>query len=139
MPKYIDADAFVKEKREWYCEQCEKRKGMKRGRLQFVYEIGDAPCLACYIDDMIYDIEDFPAADVEPKRKGAKLYTAHEVAVILAEAIGDDCACNVNGNDEWLSFHCDFRDTVCPDVCGVACWEQFLKHLDKKPKEADNE
>jgi NADH pyrophosphatase NudC (nudix superfamily) len=70
MPKYIDADEFVRLKREWYCEQCEKRKGMKRGRLQFVYEIGDAPCRACNVDDMISDIEDFPAADVEPVRHG---------------------------------------------------------------------
>lgn len=70
MPKYIDVEAFVKEKREWYCAQCEKRKSMKRGRLQFVYEIGDAPCRACYIDDMISDIEDLPAADVESVRHG---------------------------------------------------------------------
>lgn len=69
MPKYIDADEFVRLKREWYCEQCEKRKGMKRGKLQFVYEIGDAPCRACDVDDVISDIEDFPASDVEPKRK----------------------------------------------------------------------
>lgn len=69
MPKYIDADEFVRLKREWYCEQCLKRKGMKRGKLQFVYEIGDAPCRACDVDDVISDIEDFPAADVEPKRK----------------------------------------------------------------------
>ena len=68
MPKYIDVDEFVKIKREWYCEQCLKRKGMKRGKLQFVYEIGGAPCRACDVDDMISDIEDFPAADVEPKQ-----------------------------------------------------------------------
>lgn len=69
MPKYIDADAFVKEIREWYCAQCEERKGMKRGRLQFVYAVGDAPCRACYIDDIISDIEDYPAANVEPKQR----------------------------------------------------------------------
>jgi rubrerythrin len=70
MPKYIDADEFVKINREWYCEQCQKRKGMKRGKLQFVYEIGGAPCRACDVDDVISDIEDFPAADVEPVRHG---------------------------------------------------------------------
>ncbi len=69
MPKYIDADEFVRLKREWYCEQCQKRKGMKRGKLQFVYEIGGAPCRACDVDDVISDIEDFPAADVEPKQR----------------------------------------------------------------------
>ena len=70
MSKYIDADEFVKKNREWYCEQCQRRKGMKRGKLQFVYEIGGAPCRACDVDDMISDIEDFPAADVEPRRHG---------------------------------------------------------------------
>lgn len=68
-----------------------------------------------------------------------KMYTAHDVAELLAEVIGDDCACNVNGNDEWLPCHCDFRDTVCPYPVGVACWEQFLKHLGKKPKEEEND
>lgn len=70
MAKYIDADEFVRLKREWYCEECEKRKGMKRGRLQFVYEIGGAPCRACDVDDVISDIEDFPDADVEPVKHG---------------------------------------------------------------------
>lgn len=56
-----------------------------------------------------------------------KLFTAHEVAEILADAIGDDCACNVNGNDEWLSEKCEFQD-ICPNTVGVSCWEQYLKH-----------
>ena len=61
-------------------------------------------------------------------------FNRHEVACIIADAIGDDCACNVNGNDEWLPMYCDFSETVCPNPVGVACWEQYLKHLDKKPK-----
>ena len=56
----------------------------------------------------------------------------HEVAELLANIIGDDCACNINGNDEWLPEVCDFRSTSCPDVVGVACWEQYLKHLSEK-------
>ncbi len=40
----------------------------------------------------------------------------------------EDCACNFNDNDEWLPMVCDFRDTVCPNPGGVACWEQYLKH-----------
>ena len=55
-----------------------------------------------------------------------KLYTVHEVACILAEAFGDDCACNFNGNDEWLPEKCEVIDS-CPDPVGVACWEQYLK------------
>ena len=54
-------------------------------------------------------------------------YTAHEVAMILADAFGDDCACNFNGIDEWLPFKCELLD-ACPNPYGVACWEQYLKY-----------
>ena len=60
------------------------------------------------------------------------LYTRHEVAGIIADLFGDTCACNFNDIDEWLPYYCDFAQTICPDVVGVACWEQFLKHIDKK-------
>lgn len=66
-----------------------------------------------------------------------KTYTAHEVACLLAETIGDDCACNVNGNDEWLPEYCDFREDKCPYPEGVACWEQFLKYREKRSEEND--
>jgi hypothetical protein len=55
-------------------------------------------------------------------------YNANEVAELLAEAPVETCACNVNDNDEWLPYHCDFRDTCCPHPVGVACWEQYLKY-----------
>ena len=60
------------------------------------------------------------------------LYTRHEVACIITELFGDDCACNFNENDEWLPYVCDFADTCCHYPVGVACWEQYLKHIDKK-------
>ena len=55
------------------------------------------------------------------------LYTAHDVAVIIADLFGDDCACNFNDIDEWLPFKCELLD-ACPNPCGVACWEQYLKY-----------
>ena len=55
------------------------------------------------------------------------LYTAHEVAVIIADLFGDDCACNFNGIDEWLPLKCELLDS-CPNTYGVACWEQYLKY-----------
>ena len=60
-----------------------------------------------------------------------RLYTAHEVAVIIANLLGDDCACNFNGNDEWLPYKCELQES-CPNPFGVACWEQYLKHLPSK-------
>lgn len=56
-----------------------------------------------------------------------QLYTLHDVAVILASAIGDNCACNINSNDEWLPRLCELQE-ACQDPVGVACWEQYLKH-----------
>ena len=50
------------------------------------------------------------------------------VAEMLYRAIGDRCACNVNGNDEWLSDVCELQEQ-CPhpkDLLG--CWKQFVKH-----------
>ena len=65
--------------------------------------------------------------------KDGKLYTSHDVAVILASAIGDDCACNINSNDEWLPQLCELQE-ACPHPVGVACWEQYLKHRDEAEK-----
>ena len=61
-----------------------------------------------------------------------KLYNRHEVACIIAELFGDDCACNFNGIDEWLPMKCDFADNVCPRTVGVACWEQYLKYREER-------
>lgn len=69
-----------------------------------------------------------------------KRYTAHEVAVILAEFTGDDCACNFNGIDGWLPEKCELLD-ACPNTVGVACWEQYLKYREHEPPDggADHE
>mgnify|MGYP003325606029 CR=1 FL=1 len=54
------ADAFIAEQRHLYCENCERRKGMKNGKVKFVYDIGDAPCRACGYGDVLDDLEDAP-------------------------------------------------------------------------------
>ena len=51
--RLIDADATIKYLREFRCKDCDRRKGMKNGKIQFCYEIGDAPCRACDIGDTI--------------------------------------------------------------------------------------
>ena len=71
--RLIDADAFVKEKTRQFCENCDRRRGMKDGKLakKFVYEIGDAPCRACDTGDMIDMVDDAPTvipADKEDKK-----------------------------------------------------------------------
>ena len=68
MDEYIEREAFITRQRELYCQNCDRRRGMKDGKLtkRFVYPIGGAPCRACDVDDMINAVEDYPAADVVP-------------------------------------------------------------------------
>lgn len=65
--RLIDADALIDKAIERYCENCDKRKGIKNGKWKIVYQIGDAPCRACDVDDMKCEIEDAPT--IEPERK----------------------------------------------------------------------
>ena len=58
--RLIDADAFEKNIWKHICKDCEHRKGMKNGKKQIIYQIGDAPCRACYIDDMFGYVDDAP-------------------------------------------------------------------------------
>ena len=61
--RLIDADALIDEAMERYCKDCDKRKGIKNGKYRIIYEIGDAPCRACEVDDMKDEIESAPTAD----------------------------------------------------------------------------
>lgn len=79
-------------------------------------------------DNMQAKISHFQSATVALRMP---TYTRHEVAEILAELFGDTCACNFNGNDEWLPEKCELLD-ACPNTVGVACWEQYLKFRDAK-------
>lgn len=92
-----------------------------------MYLAGDAADrLAAYED--LGSVEEFAALKERTRaERDGQLYTVHDVAVILASAIGDDCACNINSNDEWLPQLCELQE-ACPYPVGVACWEQYLKH-----------
>ena len=87
------------------------------------------------VDELIDDLEERIA--IMSEGDDNKL-NHHEVACIIANLFGDPCACNFNGIDEWLPQHCDFTNTCCPNPVGVACWEQYLKNLDKKPQKEGN-
>lgn len=63
--------------------------------------------------------------------------TLEEVAEILAEQFGDECACNVNGNDEWLPMMCHYGD-VCPDPPEhLGCWMELLRNKYRRPPEGE--
>ena len=67
MAEYIDREAFIESQHIIYCINCVRRKDVKG---KFVYDIGDAPCRACGIMDVLDAVEDFPAADVRPVPEG---------------------------------------------------------------------
>ena len=65
--------------------------------------------------------------------------TLEEVAEILAEQFGDECACNVNGNDEWLPMMCHYGD-VCPDPPEhLGCWMELLRNKYRRPPEGEED
>lgn len=63
MPEYINRDDFIEKERKQYCADCDRRKGMKRGKMCVLYDVGDAPCRACSVEDVLSDLEDFPSAE----------------------------------------------------------------------------
>jgi len=67
MAEYINRDAFLEQQRAWYCKDCSRRKNTKG---KTVYEIGDAPCRACFINNILDEVENFPAADVVERQAG---------------------------------------------------------------------
>lgn len=68
--RLIDADALYDDVMERYCKDCEKRKGMKRGKWRVIYEIGEAPCRACDVDDLKMELDEAPTIEAEPVRQG---------------------------------------------------------------------
>lgn len=64
--RLIDADAMTSKIKKQYCEDCDRRKGENNGKRYMVYEIGDAPCRACSIDDIYADLDDAPTIQPEP-------------------------------------------------------------------------
>lgn len=63
--------------------------------------------------------------------------TLETVAEILAEQFGDECACNFNGNDEWLPEVCQYENT-CPNPPErLGCWMELLRHKYRRPPEGE--
>ena len=66
MSRYTDADALLDTVFEVHCKECDKRKGKKNGKYKTIYEVGEAPCKSCGVNDMREYLEDAPSADVAP-------------------------------------------------------------------------
>lgn len=100
----IDADALLDDVIERYCKDSDRRKGVKRGKWRFIYEIGEVPCRACSVDDMKSEFEDAPTIDAEPVKHGRWVETDRD----------DPCyyACSLCGKRS------DFEENYCPN-CGA--------------------
>ena len=102
MTRYINADETLNNIIERHCKECVSRKGMKNGKLRVLYEIGDAPCRACLIDDMKTMIDDAPAVDAEIVKNGH--WKVHERAYLENNAFYRDlyeCSiCGVMNNED---------------------------------------
>ena len=69
-------------------------------------------------EDMITAL---PAADVVEKDK---------IAEMLRLMFDDYCACNYNGNDEWLPMKCKYAETDCPaPEERLGCWKEFVEYF----------
>lgn len=74
------------------------------------------------IDEYMSGIKALPSAS----RPTGRWMSFEEVAEMLS-GMFDECACNVNGNDEWLPESCKYADTECPNPKEKnGCWMQFL-------------
>jgi membrane protease subunit (stomatin/prohibitin family) len=102
MADYISREAFITKTRKQYCADCDRRKGMKNGKMRFCYDIGEAPCRACSVDDMLNDVEDFPAA-----------FTDAQIGEIPAADVVEV------RHGEWVDKrHKMTGNTPCCSVCG---------------------
>lgn len=62
---------------------------------------------------------------IEERKVGT--WTTEEVAELLFNMFGEECACNFNGIDEWLPERCKYAETTCPEPKEKhGCWMQFL-------------
>lgn len=63
-----------------------------------------------------------------------------KVAEMLRLMFADDCACNYNGNDEWLPLMCKYAETDCPmPKERLGCWKEFVKYYIAKMDERRGE
>ena len=102
--RLIDADATIKYLREFRCKDCDRRKGMKNGKICFCYEIGEAPCRACDIGDTVdyfLDEDISPTVDAVPVvrckdcKHGEKCVEPHK-----------DYWCNLYEGYKWSEWFC---------------------------------
>ena len=101
MAEYIEREAFIADKRWLYCTDCDRRKGKKKGKYVTLYEIGEAPCKSCWANDMLEEIEAYPAADVVPVVRCAECKHWAE-----SQTSAEYGSCDCDALLRWRDFYC---------------------------------
>ena len=126
MPRLIDADALY--------EQLKQDEEMARNRVldtesSLPYPNNLNPSYTRYVAQMDertrlkHMVADAPT--IEERKRGE--WTTEQVAELLANLFGDECACNFNDIDVWLPSACKYSETDCPEPKEKhGCWMQFL-------------
>lgn len=109
MSRYTDADALLDTVFEVHCKECDNRKGEKNGKYKTIYELGEAPCKSCGVNDMREYLEDAPTADVMPVVHGE--WEDKEVFETAVEYI-----------EQWQSARCS--------ACGKYHTTPYMYHFD---------
>ena len=119
--KIIDADALVDVLTQRCCKNCIKRMEIKNGKQKMVYEIGDAPCLACEVDDIKVELDEAPTIDAEPIRHGHWIECESENGIHFHKC--SECGMRdmyqgtfTDWNGRGFSFY--YKRQYCP-VCGA--------------------
>ena len=101
--RLIDADATIKYLREFRCKDCDRRKGMKNGKIRFCYEIGDAPCRACDIGDTI---DYFLDEAISPTVDGVAIVRCKDCDNKECWGRSGDVVCGIDGNPHRPDWFC---------------------------------
>ena len=116
MDEYIDREAFKKSVEERYCKPCKAEKKDYNGCL----------CRACWVDDMIDEVECFQTADVAKVVHGRWIPISDGSWAECSEC-GECCDVSDNGGMAAFELFCDFYKH-CPK-CGAQMHEgDFCSH-----------
>lgn len=113
MSDLVDRQDFIERQRELYCNDCDRRKGVKNGKPSFVYEIGGVPCRACSLDDVLGDLEDAPPVDAVPVVRCEKCRYRLKEEVVVDGIVG--ITCDLDGATRTKDFFCSFGDKGEPE------------------------
>ena len=102
-------------------------RGQRVPRANEILKASDVLGVTCdYLIGLSDDPKKTSRPTVQPERKTGE-WTTEQVAELLANLFGDECACNFSGIDEWLSCACKYSETTCPEPKEKhGCWMQFL-------------